>query len=90
MAAARSAPPGRPARSVARSRPASSYSAGIVTPRASASARYASQIRSGTNRPGMAGPSWMRRSESATRRRVAGRWTASSLTGDPSMNRVTR
>ena len=42
------------------------------------------------NRPGIAGPSWMRRSESATRRSVSGRCTASSLTGEPSMNRVTR
>ena len=60
---------------------ARSYSGGIVTPRASARARYASTIRSGTNSPGMAGPSWIRRSESATRRSVSGRWTASSLTG---------
>ena len=60
---------------------ARSYSGGMATPRASASARYASTIRSGTNSPGMAGPSWIRRSESATRRSVSGRWTASSDTG---------
>ena len=35
---------------------ASSYSGGIATPRASASARYASTIRSGTKRPGIGGP----------------------------------
>ncbi len=48
--------------------------------------------RSGAARtgPGIAGPSWIRRSESATRRSVSGRWTASSETGDPTMNRVTR
>ena len=69
---------------------AGSYSAGIATPRASARARYASTVRSGTNRPGIAGPSWTRRSELATRRSVAGRWTASSETGVPTMNRVTR
>ena len=69
---------------------ASSYSGGMRTPRAAASARYASTIRSGTNRPGMGGPSWMRRSEVAMRSRVSGRWTASSLTGEPSMNFVTR
>ena len=69
---------------------ARSYSGGIGTPRAIARARYASTMRSGTNRPGIAGPSWMRRSESATRRSVSGRWTASSETGEPTMNRVTR
>ena len=38
---------------------ARSYSGGIGTPRATASARYASTIRSGMNRPGIAGPSWI-------------------------------
>ena len=69
---------------------ASSYAAGIVTPRAPASARYASTIRNGMNNPGIGGPSWMRRSESATRAIVSARWTASRPIGPPSMNRVTR
>ena len=38
------------------------------------------------NRPGIGGPSWKRRMESATCRIVSGRWTASSETGLPSMN----
>ena len=33
-----------------------SYASGIRTPRAAASARYASTIRSGTNSPGIGGP----------------------------------
>ena len=43
---------------------------GIATPRASASARYASTIRNGMNSPGIGGPSWKRRRVSATGERV--------------------
>ncbi len=51
---------------------ATSNSGGMGTPRDCASARYASTIRSGMNRPGIAGPWWTRRIELATRRIVAG------------------
>ena len=67
-----------------------SYSAGMGTPRAAASARYASTIRSGTNSPGIGGPSWMRRRDWPTRAKVSRWWTAVSLTREPLMKRVTR
>ena len=47
-------------------------------------------MRYGTKMPGMAGPSWIRRIESATRRIVVGSWTAASVMGPPTMKRVTR
>ena len=67
-----------------------SYSAGMRTPRARPARDTPRRCGSGTNRPGIAGPPWIRRRESRHPREHVGLADLRVATGVPSMNRVTR